>query len=99
MSDSGLFLWVDDTGEEMARSRWWTQGLTTHQPPHFEDDAAEGWQVLLAPKAWEVLTERFGTFERWSVVARAIKNREEMEGDVLTVRQAEGREAASGSSV
>jgi hypothetical protein len=99
LSDSGLFRWVDDTGEEMARSRWWTQGLTTHQPPHFEDDAAEGWQVLLASKGWQVLTERFGAFERWSVVARAIKNREEMEGDVLTIKRAEGREATAESSV
>jgi len=71
LSDSGLFEWHDHTGQQMARSRWWIQCLDSHQPPHFNDDAGEGWQVLVTPSGWRQLSEAIGSLELSTVVARA----------------------------
>lgn len=71
LSDEGRFEWRDDTGERMAWSRWWIQCLDTHQPPHFHDDAGEGWQVLVTHAGWSQISAVLGALEVSAVVARA----------------------------
>ena len=84
LSDDGLFEWHDETGRQMARSCWWIQCLDSHQPPHFDDDAGEGWQVLVTLSGWRQLSEALGALELSTVVVRAGSRKSQWEEEAFS---------------
>jgi hypothetical protein len=56
-STEGFMRWVDDEGNVTVESRWWSDGLVDHTPPH-DGYAAEGCIVLASPAALEQLLAR-----------------------------------------
>jgi len=76
LDPDGLFRWTDDSDSPMAWSRWWIQCLDTHQPPHFDDDAGEGWQVLTSEAGWAAIFQSLGPLELRLAVARSGKRRD-----------------------
>lgn len=56
----GLFRWLSSEGDFRAESIWWVQGLTSHQPPNFDAEVAEGWRVVISGVGFEELERTFG---------------------------------------
>lgn len=68
----GLFQWVDDRGNVVARSLWWRDGnLELHN--RFErDEVAEGWLVLMSVQGFAEIKKLFSSLNRGCVVHRRI---------------------------
>jgi hypothetical protein len=66
----GMLSWNDLSGEILAKTIWWTDGIQ-HYPPHFDDEIGEGWLVVVSAKAWEALNARFTSLSRMVSIERA----------------------------
>lgn len=69
LSDEGLFRWVDNQGEIMVESVWWTDGLPDHSPPLW-DEVGEGWQVVGSQAAIEQIRREYTGLARATYALR-----------------------------
>jgi len=53
-STEGLFRWVNQAGEIMVESVWWTDSTLAHSD-RISEEVGEGWLVLASPEGWSVL--------------------------------------------
>jgi hypothetical protein len=71
-----MLSWEDGSGRILAKTIWWADGAIQHYPPAFSDEIAEGWLVVVAPEAWEVLNRRFTTLVRVGRIERQFTDEE-----------------------
>jgi hypothetical protein len=71
IAEDGLFRWVNNAGQIMVESIWWTDGLVGQAPPHFDDEVGEGWLVVASQAAWDAITAQLGTLKRMIHVKRS----------------------------
>ncbi|MDF2434824.1 MAG: hypothetical protein JWP44_4455, partial [Mucilaginibacter sp.] len=71
-ANSGLFSWLDSNGKLAAKTVWWKDSSVDHQPPHFHDEVAEGWIVVVSSHAMKTLGERLGPLSRITRLTRTI---------------------------
>jgi hypothetical protein len=63
VAEDGLFRWVNNAGQTMVQSIWWTDSLVGQAPPHFDDEVGEGWLVVASQAAWDAITAQLGTLK------------------------------------
>jgi hypothetical protein len=68
--ETDRFRWVDGTGQVMAESRWWADGLLAHYSLHRDDEVGEGWLVAVNPLAFAQIVGRYVDLERRIEVTR-----------------------------
>jgi hypothetical protein len=71
VAEDGLFRWVNNAGQIMVESIWWTDGLVGQAPPHFDDEVGEGWLVVASQVAWDAITSQLGNLKRMIYVERS----------------------------
>jgi hypothetical protein len=71
VAEDGLFRWVNNAGQTMVQSIWWTDSLVGQAPPHFDDEVGEGWLVVASQAAWDAITAQLGTLKRMIHVKRS----------------------------
>jgi hypothetical protein len=87
-AQDGLFRWVNDTGELMAESIWWRQGIMAHNGFVGMDAAAsEGWLVIVSAAGIAPVRARLAQYD----CARAARRSSGQSGDE---HLAQSREAA-----
>ena len=77
-TNGGLFRWVDQAGNLMVESIWWTDGEPDFNPMGGGfDEVGSGWLVVGAESAIVQLEARFGPLSRISRVVRRIDGDEQ----------------------
>ena len=72
LSNTGMFRWVDDSGQTMVESIWWIDGLVEQSGPVFPDnEVGEGWLVLAARAAGDLISKHFGQLQQYRMVERS----------------------------
>ena len=67
----GLFRWIDDDGDVMVESFWWTDGNVEFDHIGFgPDQVGSGWVVVASERAFRQIEEWYGTSSRGSIVVR-----------------------------
>ena len=87
LKTDGWFHWIDESGDTMTKSIWWKDGLIQWHDTHLGGEAvevAEGWRVLITPKALSQIKGRFNNLIRINRILRncyddGIKNEKEYE--------------------
>jgi hypothetical protein len=74
VAEDGLFRWVNNAGQTMVESIWWTDSLVGQVPPHFDDEVGEGWLVVASQAAWDTITSQPGTLKHMIHVERRLYN-------------------------
>ena len=87
VAEDGLFRWVNNAGQTMVESIWWTDGLVGQAPPHFDDEVGEGWLVVASQVAWDAITSQLGTLKRMVHVERSFYDKgERLQSDMHAER-------------
>jgi hypothetical protein len=87
VAGDGLFRWVNNAGQTMVESIWWTDGLVGQAPPHFDDEVGEGWLVVASQVAWDTITSQLGTLKRMVHVERSFYDKgERLQSDMHAER-------------
>ena len=87
VAEDGLFRWVNNAGQTMVESIWWTDGLVGQAPPHFDDEVGEGWLVVASQAAWDTITSQLGTLKRMVHVERSFYDKgERLQSDMHAER-------------
>ena len=87
VAEDGLFRWVNNAGQTMVESIWWTDGLVGQAPPHFDDEVGEGWLVVASQVAWDTITSQLGTLKRMVYVERSFYDKgERLQSDMHAER-------------
>ncbi len=71
-SEDGIFRWVDNQGQTVVESIWWSDGPISRLPPHFGNVCAEGWLVVASPGAAKQLRAELGYKWRAQTVTRSV---------------------------
>ncbi|MDP1945864.1 MAG: hypothetical protein Q8L77_00045 [Nitrospirota bacterium] len=72
LSNTGLFRWVDESGQTMVESIWWIDGLVEQGGPVFpNNEVGEGWLVLAARAAMDRISKHFGQVQQYRMIERS----------------------------
>lgn len=84
----GILAWVDENEQPVARSCWWQDGPVAIQDLHGEVEIANGWYVVVAPKALVALQQQIGLLSLVVHAQRTVfSNRAPQEGPIRTERK------------
>ena len=72
LESGGLFQWVDDLGDVVARSLWWRDGSIELYNRFTRTEVAEGWLVMISKLGFEDIKKQYSTLNRGYVVNRRI---------------------------
>ena len=61
---NGLLAWVDQTGQTVVESRWWQDGPVSILNLYSDVEIADGWYVVMAPRAVADLENQLGLLSR-----------------------------------
>lgn len=82
LSKDGLFRWINDKGEVMVESIWWSDGFIGQHPPHFDDEVGEGWLVIASQNALYALKSESNNLRRMvNVIRNFYKNGRQVKFD------------------
>lgn len=69
LSETGMFRWVDDTGNMMVETIWWQDGLkNSYNLTH--DEVGEGWLVIASKEAIKKIIDKFGNISQIKGIKR-----------------------------
>lgn len=71
LSKDGLFRWVNNEGQTMVESIWWSDGFIEQRPPRFDDDVGEGWLVIASQNALSDIKSKFNKLKRIVSITRS----------------------------
>jgi len=71
ISSSGLFRWVNSTGEIMVESIFWKDGPIGRQAPKMDDVCSDGWLVVASKSAVESIKKLTGQTIKIDAVVRS----------------------------
>jgi hypothetical protein len=71
LAEDGRFRWVNNDGQTMVESIWWSDGFVGQHPPHFEDEVGEGWLVIASQNALSGLKSKFNNLKRIVSITRS----------------------------
>lgn len=72
LDSEGLFQWIDDRGNVVARSLWWRDGNLELHSRFERDEVVEGWLVLMSIQGFAEIKNRLPILNRGCVVHRRL---------------------------